>query len=94
MRDALQLLHARWPTSAVNLLHGLSIVQNFLVVNRASLQDIDPCESLALYPHDRPAGRAVVVCQVLARVTEACESAVGAGELFELRGRILLVICC
>ena len=66
MRDALQLLHARRPTSAVNLLHGLRIVQNLLVVNCAGLQDVDSRESLALDPHDRPAGRAVVVCQVLA----------------------------
>jgi hypothetical protein len=66
MRDALQLLHARRPATAVNLLHGLRVVQYLLVVNRAGLDDVDPRHSLALYPHDRPAGRAVVVCQVLA----------------------------
>jgi hypothetical protein len=85
VRNIRDLRNARRSTTAVNLLHGHSFVQNLLVVDGAGLQDLDAAESLALDPHDRSAGRAVVVGQIFARVAETGVRAVGAGELLELR---------
>lgn len=82
--NTLEFLHARRPTTAVNLLHGRRFVQNLLIINRAGLEDPDPAEGLTLDPHDGSAFAAVVVGDVLARVAGAGEGAVLAGQVFEL----------
>jgi hypothetical protein len=79
MINPLKFLHARRPTTAVNLLHGRRFVQDLLIINRAGLEDLDPAESLALNPHDGPAAAAVVIGDALAGVAGAGEGAVGAG---------------
>lgn len=86
MRKPRNRRNARRPAAAVNLLHRRRFVQNLLVVDGARLDDVDPRERLAFDPHDGAACCAVVVGQVLARVTEARVGAVGAGQLFELMG--------
>jgi hypothetical protein len=77
--NTLKFLHARRPTTAVNLLHGRRFVQDLLIINRAGLEDLDPAESFTLDPHDGPAGAAVVIGDALAGVASASEGAVGAG---------------
>lgn len=79
MINPLKFLHARRPTTAVNLLHRRRLVQNLLVVNRTGLEDLDTAESLAFDPHDGPAAVAVVIGDVLAGVAGAGEGTVGTG---------------
>lgn len=84
MRNPLQLPHARRPPTAVNLLHGLCIVQDLLVVDCAGLEDHHAVHRGRFYPHDRVAGRAVMVRDTFAGVAGTSVGAVGAGFLVEL----------
>jgi hypothetical protein len=53
------------PIFAIDLLDGFRMVQCVLIVDRTSLDDLHTWRGGNLNPHDRAAGRAVVVCHVL-----------------------------
>lgn len=81
-----ELSDAIRPVLAVHLQRGHRILQRIIIVNRASLDDLQACQSITFHPHDRSTLRTLVVGDILSGISLAREKFVGARELKVLSG--------